>query len=86
MDRLGQLILNLVIYLNFALNILAIIPIVNIVVRIIQLILIVMIAIVKYVLLLPKWITYYFDSRRREYAADTYMPFRLVWGGSCVMV
>lgn len=72
MDRLGQLILNLVIYLNFALNILAIIPIVNIVVRIIQLILIVMIAIVKYVLLLPKWITYYFDSRRREYAADAY--------------
>ncbi len=72
MDRLGQLILNLVIYLNFALNILAIIPIVNIVVRIIQLIFIVMIAIVKYVLLLPKWITYYFDSRRREYAADAY--------------
>ena len=36
MDRLGQLILNLVILLNGALNILALIPIVNIVIRIIQ--------------------------------------------------
>ena len=31
-----------------------------------------MIAAVEYVLRLPKWITYYFDSRRREYAADAY--------------
>ena len=31
-----------------------------------------MIAVVEYVLRLPKWITYYFDSRRREYAADAY--------------
>ena len=72
MDRLGQLILNLVILLNFALNILAIIPIVNIVVRIIQLAIVVMITAVEYILQLPKWITYYFDSRRREYAADAY--------------
>ena len=72
MDRLGQLILNLVIYLNLALEILAIIPIVNIVVRIIQLALIIMITAVEYILRLPKWITYYFDSRRREYAADAY--------------
>ena len=72
MDRLGQLILNLVILLNFALNILAIIPIVNIVVRIIQLALVIMITAVEYILQLPKWITYYFDSRRREYAADAY--------------
>jgi len=72
MDRLGQLILNLVILLNGALNILALIPIVNIVIRIIQIVLLVMIAAVEYVLRLPKWITYYFDSRRREYAADTY--------------
>ena len=72
MDRLGQLILNLVILLNFALNILAIIPIVNIVVRIIQLAIVIMITAVEYLLQLPKWITYYFDSRRREYAADAY--------------
>lgn len=72
MDRLGQLILNLVILLNGALNILALIPIVNIVIRIIQIVLLVMIAAVEYVLRLPKWITYYFDSRRREYAADAY--------------
>lgn len=72
MDRLGQLILNLVILLNFALNILAIIPIVNIVVRIIQLAIVIMITAVEYILQLPKWITYYFDSRRREYAADAY--------------
>ncbi|MBS6449501.1 MAG: M48 family metalloprotease [Veillonella sp. oral taxon 158] len=72
MDRLGQLILNLVILLNGALNILALIPIVNIVIRIIQIVLLVMIAVVEYVLRLPKWITYYFDSRRREYAADAY--------------
>ena len=72
MDRLGQLILNLVIFLNGALNILALIPIVNIVIRIIQIVLLVMIAAVEYVLRLPKWITYYFDSRRREYAADAY--------------
>lgn len=72
MDRLGQLILNLVILLNGALNILALIPIVNIVIRIIQIVLLVMIAAVGYVLRLPKWITYYFDSRRREYAADAY--------------
>ena len=72
MDRLGQLILNLVILLNGALNILALIPIVNIVIRIIQIVLLVMIAVVEYVLRLPKWITYYFDSRRREYAADVY--------------
>lgn len=72
MDRLGQLILNLVILLNGALNILALIPIVNIVIRIIQIFLLVMIAAVEYVLRLPKWITYYFDSRRREYAADAY--------------
>lgn len=72
MDRLGQLILNLVILLNFALNILTIIPIVNIVVRIIQLALVIMITAVEYILRLPKWITYYFDSRRREYAADAY--------------
>lgn len=72
MDRLGQLILNLVILLNGALNILALIPIVNIVIRIIQIVLFVMIAAVEYVLRLPKWITYYFDSRRREYAADAY--------------
>ena len=72
MDRLGQLILNLVILLNRALNILALIPIVNIVIRIIQIVLLVMIAAVEYVLRLPKWITYYFDSRRREYAADAY--------------
>lgn len=72
MDRLGQLILNLVILLNGALNILALIPIVNIFIRIIQIVLLVMIAAVEYVLRLPKWITYYFDSRRREYAADAY--------------
>lgn len=72
MDRLGQLILNLVILLNGALNILALIPIVNIVIRIIQIVLLVMIAAVEYVLRLPKWINYYFDSRRREYAADAY--------------
>lgn len=72
MDRLGQLILNLVILLNGALNILALIPIVNIIIRIIQIVLLVMIAAVEYVLRLPKWITYYFDSRRREYAADAY--------------
>ena len=72
MDRLGQLILNLVILLNGSLNILALIPIVNIVIRIIQIVLLVMIAAVEYVLRLPKWITYYFDSRRREYAADAY--------------
>lgn len=72
MDRLGQLILNLVILLNGALNILALIPIVNIVIRIIQIVLLVMIAAVEYALRLPKWITYYFDSRRREYAADAY--------------
>ena len=72
MDRLGQLILNLVILLNGALNILALIPIVNIVIRIIQIVLLVMITAVEYVLRLPKWITYYFDSRRREYAADAY--------------
>ena len=72
MDRLGQLILNLVILLNGALNILALIPIVNIVIRIIQIVLLIMIAAVEYVLRLPKWITYYFDSRRREYAADAY--------------
>lgn len=72
MDRLGQLILNLVILLNGALNILALIPIVNIVIRIIQIVLLVMIAAVEYVLRLPKWITYYFDSRRREYAVDAY--------------
>ena len=72
MDRLGQLILNLIILLNGALNILALIPIVNIVIRIIQIVLLVMIAAVEYVLRLPKWITYYFDSRRREYAADAY--------------
>lgn len=72
MDRLGQLILNLVILLNGALNILALIPIVNIVIRIIQIVLLGMIAAVEYVLRLPKWITYYFDSRRREYAADAY--------------
>lgn len=72
MDRLGQLILNLVILLNGALNILALIPIVNIVIRIIQIVLLVMIAAVEYVLRLPKWITYYFDSCRREYAADAY--------------
>ena len=42
MDRLGQLILNLVILLNGALNILALIPIVNIVIRIIQIVLLVM--------------------------------------------
>lgn len=72
MDRLGQLILNLVILLNFALNILAIIPIVNIVVRIIQLAIVIMITAVEYLLQLPKWLTYYFDSRRREYAADAY--------------
>ena len=72
MDRLGQLILNLVILLNGALNILALIPIVNIVIRIIQIVLLVMIAAVEYVLRLPKWVTYYFDSRRREYAADAY--------------
>lgn len=72
MDRLGQLILNLVILLNGALNILTLIPIVNIVIRIIQIVLLVMIAAVEYVLRLPKWITYYFDSRRREYAADAY--------------
>lgn len=72
MDRLGQFILNLVILLNGALNILALIPIVNIVIRIIQLVLLVMIAAVEYILRLPKWITYYFDSRRREYAADAY--------------
>jgi len=72
MDRLGQLILNLVILLNGALNILALIPIVNIAIRIIQIVLLVMIAAVEYVLRLPKWITYYFDSRRREYAADAY--------------
>lgn len=72
MDRLGQFILNLVILLNGALNILALIPIVNIVIRIIQLALLVMIAAVEYILRLPKWITYYFDSRRREYAADAY--------------
>lgn len=72
MDRLGQLILNLVILLNGALNIFALIPIVNIVIRIIQIVLLVMIAVVEYVLRLPKWITYYFDSRRREYAADAY--------------
>ena len=72
MDRLGQLILNLVILLNGALNILALIPIVNIVIRIIQIVLLVMIAAVEYVLRLPKWITYYFDSLRREYAADAY--------------
>lgn len=72
MDRLGQLILNLVILLNFALNILAIIPIVNIVVRIIQLAIVIMITAVEYILQLPKWVTYYFDSRRREYAADAY--------------
>ena len=72
MDRLGQLILNLVILLNGALNILALIPIVNIVIRIIQIVLLVMIAAVEYVLRLPKWLTYYFDSRRREYAADAY--------------
>ena len=72
MDRLGQLILNLVILLNGALNILALIPIVNIVIRIIQIVLLVMIAAVEYVLRLPKWITYYFDSRHREYAADAY--------------
>lgn len=72
MDRLGQLILNLVILLNGALNILALIPIVNIVIRIIQIVLLVMIAEVEYVLRLPKWVTYYFDSRRREYAADAY--------------
>lgn len=72
MDRLGQLILNLVILLNGALNILALIPIVNIVIRIIQIVLLVMIVAVEYVLRLPKWITYYFDSRRREYAADAY--------------
>lgn len=72
MDRLGQLILNLVILLNGALNILALIPIVNIVIRIIQIVLLVMIAAVEYVLRLPKWITYYFDSRRREYAAAAY--------------
>ena len=72
MDRLGQLILNLVILLNGALNILALIPIVNIVIRIIQIVLLVMIAAVEYILRLPKWITYYFDSRRREYAADAY--------------
>ena len=72
MDRLGQLILNLVILLNFALNILAIIPIVNIVVRIIQLAIVIMITAVEYILQLPKWITYYFESRRREYAADAY--------------
>ena len=72
MDRLGQLILNLVILLNGALNILALIPIVNIVIRIIQIVLLVMIAAVEYVLRLPKWITYYFDSRRHEYAADAY--------------
>ena len=72
MDRLGELILNLVILLNGALNILALIPIVNIVIRIIQIVLLVMIAVVEYVLRLPKWITYYFDSRRREYAADAY--------------
>ena len=72
MDRLGQLILNLVILLNGALSILALIPIVNIVIRIIQIVLLVMITAVEYVLRLPKWITYYFDSRRREYAADAY--------------
>ena len=72
MDRLGQLILNLVILLNGALNILALIPIVNIVIRIIQIVLLVMITAVEYVLRLPKWITYYFDSRHREYAADAY--------------
>lgn len=72
MDRLGQLILNLVILLNGALNILALIPIVNIVIRIIQIVLLIMIAAVEYVLRLPKWITYYFDSRRREYTADAY--------------
>ena len=31
-----------------------------------------MITAVEYILQLPKWITYYFDSRRREYAADAY--------------
>ncbi|PQL20308.1 peptidase M48 [Veillonella denticariosi JCM 15641] len=72
MNRLGQLILNLVILLNVALNVFMIIPILNILVRILQLVFLAMIAAVKYVLLIPQYITYYFDSRRREYAADAY--------------
>ncbi len=72
------MILILVILLNFALNILAIIPIVNIVVRIIQLAIVIMITAVEYILQLPKWITYYFDSRRREYAADACAVYQLV--------
>ena len=84
MDRLGQLILNLVILLNGALNILALIPIVNIVIRIIQIVLLVMIAAVEYVLRLPKWITYYFVAVVVSMLLMRTL-YRLAWAENCGM-
>lgn len=72
MNLVGKIVLQLVIVLHNLLNIFMIIPILNLIVRIFQFILQIMIRAVQYILQIPMWITYYFDSRRREYAADRY--------------